>query len=158
VNQPPLLTNPVLAETRTGYTYGVDINEPDSDTVTVTVEIWDPSPGIWVTGTAQSFSQGQDRLNLDVTDPFDTWDSGQESRFRFRYDDGHNQGVLSEIPGPFTIPTQPWYLYYGQWVGLGVLILLPVALGLVFYRRQRAYRRSPVGRAESLIMQLRAQP
>ncbi|NWG76045.1 MAG: hypothetical protein HXY24_15835, partial [Rubrivivax sp.] len=158
VNQPPLLTNPNLAETRTGYAYGVDVNDPDGDTVTATVEIWDPSAGIWLTGATQTFAQGQGRLNLEVSDPFDTWDSGQESRYRFRYDDGHNQGLLAEVPGPFSIPTLPWYLYYGQWAGLGALGLLVPALGWVIYRRQRSYRRSPVGRAESLLKQLRTQP
>ncbi|MCQ3979519.1 MAG: hypothetical protein DPW09_39375, partial [Anaerolineae bacterium] len=158
VNQPPLLTKPTLAETRTGYAYGIDVNDPDGDTVTVTVEIWDPSAGVWLTGATHSFSQEQGQLNLEVAEPFDTWDSGQESRFRFRYDDGHNQGTLKEVAGPFTIPTLPWYTYYGQWVGLGALLLLPVALGLVFYRRQRVYRRSPVGRAESLLKQLRTHP
>lgn len=157
-NQPPLLTKPDLTEVRTGYAYSVDITDPEADPVTVTVEIWDPSAGVWLTGASQAFAQSQGRLNLDVSDPFDTWDSGQESRYRFQYDDGHNQGTLKEIPGPFTIPTLPWYTFYGQWVGLGALLLLPVALGFVFYRRQRAYRRSPVGRAEALLKQLRTQP
>ncbi|GIK41499.1 MAG: hypothetical protein BroJett011_53320 [Chloroflexota bacterium] len=158
VNQPPLLTKPNLTETRTGYAYGVDVNDPDGDTVTMTVQIWDPSAGLWLPQAAQALAQSQGRLNLEVADPFDTWDSGQESRYRFRYDDGHNQGTLKEVPGPFTIPTLPWYTYYGQWVGLAALLLLPVGLGFVFYRRQRVYRRSPVGRAESLLKQFRARP
>jgi hypothetical protein len=157
-NQPPLLTKPDLTEVRTGYAYSVTVTDPEADPVTVTVEIWDPSAGLWLAGATQSFSQNQGRLNLEIADPFDTWDSGQESRFRFRYDDGANQGVLKEVAGPFTIPTLPWYIYYGQWVGLGALIMLPVALGWVFYRRQQVYRRSPLGRAESLLKQLRAQP
>jgi hypothetical protein len=157
-NQPPLLTQSTLAETRGSYNYGVDVNDPDGDPVTVTVEIWDPSAAAWLNGATQSLSQNQGHLTLEVADPFDTWDSGQESRFRFRYDDGANQGVLKEVAGPFTIPTLPWYTFYGQWVGLGALIMLPVALGWVFYRRQRAYRRSPLGRAESMLKQLRARP
>lgn len=157
-NQPPLLTNPGLVETRTGYVYGVDVNDPEDDTVTMTIEIWDPSAGVWLAQPAQPLAQGQGRLNFNVADPFDTWDSGQESRFRFRYDDGHNQGVLAEVPGPFSIPTLPWYIYHGQWAGLGVLLMLPVTLGFLFYRRQRTYRNSPVGRAESLFKQLLAHP
>ncbi len=159
-NQPPLLTRSDLAETRIGYTYSVDVNDPDGDAVTVTLEIWDPSAGLWLTQTTQSLlqDQTQGQLRWDVPDPFDTWDSGQESRFRFRYDDGHNQATLNEIPGPFTIPTLPWYVYYGQRIGLGALILMIPALGWLFYRRQWAYRRSPIGRAESLLKQLRAHP
>lgn len=157
-SQPPFLSQPDLAETRTGYTYRVKVNNPEAKPITVTLEIWDPSAGVWLTGVAQSHVQDQGRVNLNVADPFDTWDSGQESRYRFRYDDGYNQGVLAATPGPLTIPTLPWYLYFGQFVGLGVLALLVPALGGLLYRRQRAFRRSPVGRAESLLQQLRARP
>ncbi|MBE7552239.1 MAG: VCBS repeat-containing protein [Anaerolineales bacterium] len=158
VNQPPLLTNPDLTETRNGYTYSIEVNDPDEDIVIVTLEIWDPSAGLWLTQATQRVEQGQGRLNLNVSDPFDTWDSGQESRFRFGYDDGYNQGLLAEVPGPFSIPTLPWYLYYGQWAGLGALALLVPALGWALYRRQQVYHRSPIGRAESLLRQLRSHP
>jgi hypothetical protein len=158
LDQPPMLTKPDLAETRTGYVYSVHVNDPDGDAVTVDLEIWDPSAGAWLAQPAQSLAQGQGRLTWNVTQPFDTWDSGRESRFRFRYDDGVRQYTTQEIAGPFTIPTTPWYGYYGQRFGLGALILLVPALGLLFYRRQRAYRRSSVGQAEALLKELRDKP
>jgi hypothetical protein len=160
LDQPPLLTKPDLAETRAGYAYSVEVNDPEGDVVAVTLEIWDPSANSWVGQPAQYMDEGlgQARLTWDVPQPFDTWDSGRESRFRFSYDDGHIQGALEEIPGPLAIPTTPWLGYYGQRVGLGALILLVPGLGLLFYRRQRAYRRSPMGQAEALLGELSASP
>jgi hypothetical protein len=156
-NQPPLLTEPTVVETRNGYTYSVDVNDPDGDGVSVTVEIWDPSDGVWLAQPAQ-LVEGRGRLSWEVSEPFDMWDSGQESRFRFSYSDGDVEGALKEIAGPLTIPTIPWYVYYGQRVGLAALILAIPVLGLLLYRRQRAYRLSPVGRAEALLTELRANP
>jgi hypothetical protein len=126
LDQPLMLTGPDLAETRTGYAYSVGVNDPEENGVPITLEIWDPSAGVWVSQPALSLGEGQDRGRLiwDVAQPFDTWDSGRESRFRFSYADGDIQVVLKEIPGPLTIPTTPWYGYYGQRVGLGALILL----------------------------------
>lgn len=158
LDQIPFLTNPRLAETRTGYAYSVNVNDPEGDAVAVTLEVWDPSASVWLTQAVQSVSGGQGQLTWDVSDPFDTWDSGRESRFRFVYDDGGEQQITPEISGPLTIPTTPWYIYFGQRAGLAALILLVPALGLALYRRQRQYRQSPQGRAESLLKQLQAQP
>ena len=102
-----------MTETRTGYSYSVDVNDPDGDAVSVTLEIWDPSDGVWLAQPPQ-LVQGRGRLSWDVSEPFDVWDSGQESRFRFSYSNGDVEGALKEIAGPLTIPTLPWYVYYGQ--------------------------------------------
>jgi hypothetical protein len=160
LDQPPMLTGPGLTETRAGYAYSVNVHDPEGDTVPIALEIWDPSARKWLSQPAQSLGRDRDRgrLSWEVLEPFDTWDSGRESRFRFSYVDGDIQGALKEIPGPLTIPTTPWYGYYGQRVGLGALILLVPVLGLLLYRRQRAYRRSPAGQAESLLRELRANP
>ncbi|MFQ5856966.1 MAG: FG-GAP-like repeat-containing protein, partial [Anaerolineae bacterium] len=157
LDQPPLLTEPSLADTRTGYTYRVKVKDPEGDTVNVALEIWDPSAGAWLSQAPQSV-RGQGRLRFEVPNPFNTWDSGRESRFRFVYDDGYVRGTTAEVPGPFAIPTAPWYVHYGQRFGLAALILAVPALGLLLYRRQRAYRLSPVGRAETLLRELRANP
>jgi outer membrane protein assembly factor BamB len=158
LDQPPMLTGPDLTETRTGYVYSVNVNDPEGDAVPITLEIWDPSARKWLSQPAQSLGEDRDRgrLSWEVVEPFDTWDSGRESRFRFSYSDGDLEGALKEISGPLTIPTTPWYGYYGQRVGLGVLILLVPALGLLLYRRQRAYRCSLVGQAEMLLKALQA--
>ncbi len=160
LDQPPLLTGPDLTETRTGYAYSVNVSDPEQDAVPIALQIWDPSPGGWLAYPAQSLAVGQSQgqLTWEVADPFDIWDSGQESRFRFVYDVGGTQRTTQEIGGPFTIPTTPPALYYGQRAGLAALLLLVPGLGLLLYRRQRAYRRSPVGQAEALLKELRSSP
>jgi hypothetical protein len=138
----------------------VDVNDPDGDAVAVTLEIWDPSAGAWLAQPARTLAQGQSRgrLGWDLPEPFDTWDSGQDSRFRFRYDDGLAGGVTHEIAGPVAIPTLPWYELYGRRLGLALLFVMILALGLLLHRRSRAYRLSPIGRAEVLLRELRAGP
>jgi outer membrane protein assembly factor BamB len=138
LNQPPLITEPDVVDTRAGYAYSVNVNDPDGDVVTVVLEIWDPSAGVWVAQPAQSLAHGQgpSRLAWDVPDPFDTWDSGRESYFRLRYDDGVTHGTTAEILGPIAIPTEPWYLYYGWRAGLGALVLLTLTLNLLLHRCQ----------------------
>jgi hypothetical protein len=151
VNQPPLLTRPGLAETRTGYAYGVEVNDPEGDTVTVTLEVWDPSAERWLVQSAQPLAGGHGRLSWEVRNPFDTWDAGRDSRYRFAYDDRRNRGTIAAAPGPLSIPVAPWYVHYGRYVG-GLVLLALLASPLVFYaRRVRSYRRSPVGRAEAAL-------
>ncbi|NIP84691.1 MAG: hypothetical protein GTO03_03695, partial [Planctomycetales bacterium] len=82
----------------------------------------------------------------------------RESRFRFSYEEGDQQITTQEIAGPFAIPTTPWYDYYGRRASLVALILAIPVLGLLFYRRQRAYRLSAAGQAEALLVELRAGP
>lgn len=158
LDQPPLLTTPGLVETRTGYIYSVSVNNPEESAVKVTLQIWDPSAGVWLMQPAQFVARGRGRLSWEIIAPFDIWDSGQESRFRFSYDDDHTQGLTPETVGPLTIPTTPWYSYYGQRMGLAALILLVPVFGWLVFYRQRVYRRSPVGQAESLLKQLQAAP
>jgi hypothetical protein len=160
LDQPPMLTGPDLAETRSGYVYSVAVNDPDGDAVPITLEIWDPSAGVWLSQPSKSLSPGvgQGWLTWQVTAPFDTWDSGRESRFRFDYEFGGGGVTTPEIGGPLSIPTTPPALYYGQRAGLAALLLLVPGLGLLLYRRQRAYRRSPAGQAEATLQQLRSSP
>ncbi len=155
VNQPPLLTSRGVAETRSGYAYSVDVNDPEGDTVTITLEIWDPSAGEWLVQAAQPLARGQGRLSWDVTNPFDTWDAGRDSRYRFAYDDGRNRGTIAAASGPLVIPTDPWYIHYGRYAG-GLVLLALLASPLILYvRRVRTHRRSPVGRAEASLHLLR---
>jgi hypothetical protein len=155
VNQPPLLTSPGVVETRTGYAYSVDVNDPEGDTVTATLEILDPSAGKWLIQAAQPLFRGQGRLSWDVANPFDTWDAGRDSRYRFAYDDGRNRGTTAAASGPLTIPTDPWYIHYGRYAG-GLVLLILLASPLILYaRRVHTHRRSPVGRAEAALHLLR---
>ena len=157
MNQPPLLTEASSVDTRTGYAYSLDVIDPDGDAVALTLEVWDPSAGVWLTQATQAMDPGQiqGRLTWEVPEPFDTWDSGQASRFRFRYHDGHTQGITPAMTGPSAILTPPWYLFYGRWVALTALVLLIAALNLMFYRRQRAHRLASLAQAEALLKELR---
>jgi hypothetical protein len=160
LDQPPILTDPSLVETRTGYSYSVNVNDPEADAVPIALEIWDPSAATWRPQPPQTLPSGQaqGRLTWDVSEPFDSWDSGQENRFRFSYDFDDQPHLALETAGPLTIPTIPWYVFYGQRIGLVILVLLIPIFGFVFYYRQRAYRRSPVGRADTLLKRLRTHP
>jgi len=155
VNQPSLLTRPDLAATRAGYAYGVDVDDPEGDTVTVTLEIWDPSVERWLVQRAQPLAGGHGRLSWEVRNPFDTWDAGRDSRYRFAYDDGRNRGTVAAAPGPLSIPVDPWYVHYGRYAG-GLVLLALLASPLAFYaHRVRTHRRSPVGQAEAALHLLR---
>jgi outer membrane protein assembly factor BamB len=155
INQPPLLTSPDLVETRTGYAYSVDVNDPEGDTVTATLEIWDPSAGKWLIQAAQPLARGQGRLSWDVANPFDTWDASRDSRYRFVYDDGPNRGTIAAAQGPLSIAVEPWYVHYGRYAG-GLVLLALLAIPLILYaRRIHMYRSSSVGQAEAALHLLR---
>jgi outer membrane protein assembly factor BamB/AAA+ ATPase superfamily predicted ATPase len=155
VNQPPLLTRPGLAETRTGYAYSIEVSDPEGDTVTVVLEVWDPSAERWLVQPAQPLDGGHGRLSWEVRNPFDTWDAGRDSHYRFAYDDGLSRGTVAAAPGPLTIAEAPWFVHYGRYAG-GLVLLALLASPLALYaRRIRTYRRSPVGRAEASLHLLR---
>jgi hypothetical protein len=158
LNQPPLLTGQAFLEVGSGYSYSVDVNDPDQDAVQVTLEIWDPSEESWRADQELVVEDGVGLLNWSVPAIFDTWDSGRDSKFRFSYSDGKTEAVTGETPGPFSIATTPWYAYYGLRVGGGVLVVAILALGARYLRRQGEHRRSPTGRAEALLEELQANP
>jgi hypothetical protein len=154
INQPPLLTGPGLAETRTGYAYSVDVDDPEQDAVTVTLEVWDPSAERWLVQPSQTLAGGIGRLSWDVQNPFDTWDARRDSRYRFAFDDGQNHGTAAAVPGPLAIPVAPWYVHLGRYAGGLVLVALLVSPLAFYARRTRAYRRSPIGQGEATLRRL----
>ena len=112
-------------------------------------------PRSWLVQAAQPLARGQGRLSWNVANPFDTWDSGRDSRCRFAYDDGRNRGTVAAASGPLAIPTDPWYVHYGRCAG-GLFLLALLSSPLILYaRRVRTHRRSPVGRAEAALHLLR---
>jgi signal transduction histidine kinase/CheY-like chemotaxis protein len=139
-NQPPLLTKPNLAETRTGYAYGVNVNDPDGDTVVVGLEVWDPSTGRWLAQQAQTLDQGQGRLSWEVPQPFDTWDAAKDSQYRFTYDDGLTKGSTTSYAGPLAIAVDPWYIYYGRYAVAALAVVLLGFIGFLFILRDRTRR------------------
>ena len=155
-NQPPLLTDPGLTETRAGYAYSIDVNDPDGDTVTVGLAVWDPSADRWLEQLVQPLARGQGRLSWEVPAPFDTWDAGRDSQYRFTYDDGLTNGLTMPFEGPASIAVDPWYLFYGRYALGALLVTLTFSTVLLFLRRDRAHRRSPLGQAESALTELAA--
>ena len=101
---------------------------------------------------------GKGALSWNLPNPFDTWDAGHDSRFRFTWDDGQGLGTVAAAAGPLDIPVAPWYVFYGRYaLALAVVGAIPTLL-VIIVRRTRAYRRSPVGQAEALLLRLTLEP
>jgi outer membrane protein assembly factor BamB len=158
VNQVPWLSTPRVTPVGGGYVYSVHVRDPEGDDVQVALEIWDPSTQTWRAQEKSTAHGGKGTLSWNLPNPFDTWDAGQGSRYRFAWDDGQSQGTVAAVPGPLDIPVAPWYVFYGRYVLALVLIgAIPILL-LVVVRRARSYRRSPVGQAEAYLLRLTLEP
>ena len=158
VNQVPWLSTPRVTPVGGGYVYSVQVRDPEGDDVQVALEIWDPSTRSWQAQEKSTALGGKGTLSWNLPNPFDTWDAGRDSRFRFTWDDGQGQGTVAAVPGPLDIPVAPWHLFYGRYV-LALLVVgaIPTLL-LLIVRRARAYRRSPVGQAEVYLLRLTLEP
>jgi outer membrane protein assembly factor BamB len=158
VNQVPWLSAPRVMPVGGGYVYSVRVRDPDGDDVQVTLEIWDPSARTWLAQEKTTAPGGKGTLSWNLPNPFDTWDAGHDSRFRFTWDDGQSRSTVAAVAGPWDIPVAPWYVFYGRYVlALAVVGAVPTLL-LVIVRRTRAYRRSPVGQAEAFLLRLTLEP
>jgi outer membrane protein assembly factor BamB len=158
VNQVPWLSAPRVMPVGGGYVYSVHVRDPDGDDVQVALEIWDPSARDWLAQEKTTAPDGKGTLSWNLPNPFDTWDAGRDSRFRFTWDDGQSRGTVAAIVGPLQIPVAPWYVFYGRYaLALFVVGVIPTLL-LVIVRRTRAYRRSPVGQAEAFLLRLTLEP
>jgi outer membrane protein assembly factor BamB len=158
VNQVPWLSTARVTPVGGGYVYSVHVRDPEGDDVQVVLEIWDPSSRSWRPQEKSTALGGKGILSWNLPNPFDTWDAGRDSRFRFSWDDGQSQGTVAAVPGPLDIPVAPWYIFYGRYVLiLAAVGAIPTLLFLVV-RRARAYRRSPVGRAEATLLRLTLEP
>jgi outer membrane protein assembly factor BamB len=158
VNQVPWLSTPRVTPVGGGYVYSVHVRDPEGDDVQVTLEIWDPSTRSWQAQENSTAHGGKGTLSWNLPNPFDTWDAGRDSRFRFAWDDGQSQDTVAAVPGPLDIPVAPWYVFYGRYVLALVLVGAIPTLLLVVVRRARAYRRSPVGQAEAFLLRLTLEP
>jgi outer membrane protein assembly factor BamB len=158
VNQVPWLSTPRITPVGGGYVYSVHVRDPEGDDVQVTLEIWDPSTRSWQAQERSTALGGKGTLSWNLPNPFDTWDAGRDSRYRFSWDDGQSQGTVAAVPGPLDIPVAPWYVFYGRYVLALVVVGGIAALLFLVVRRARAYRRSPVGRAEAYLLRLTLEP
>jgi outer membrane protein assembly factor BamB len=158
VNQVPWLSVPRVTPVGGGYVYSVRVRDPDGDDVQVTLEIWDPSARTWLAQEKTTALGGEGTLSWNLPSPFNTWDAGHDSRFRFAWDDGQSRGTVAAVAGPLDIPVATWYVFYGRYVlALAVVGAIPTLL-LIIVRRTRAYRRSPVGQAEAFLLRLTLEP
>jgi hypothetical protein len=158
LDQVPWLSAPRVTPVGGGYVYSVHVRDPEGGDVQVTLEIWDPSAQTWLAREKITALDGKGTLTWNLSNPFDTWDAGRDSRFRFTWDDGQSQGTVGAVAGPLDIPVAPWYVFYGRYVlALAVVGAIPT-LALVIVRRARAYRRSPIGQAEAFLLRLTLEP
>jgi outer membrane protein assembly factor BamB len=104
VNQVPWLSAPRMMPVGGGYVYSVRVRDPDGDDVQVALEIWDPSARTWLAQEKTTAPDGKGTLSWNLPNPFDTWDAGRDSRFRFTWDDGQSQGTVAAVVGPLDIP------------------------------------------------------
>jgi outer membrane protein assembly factor BamB len=158
LDQPPFLGDPTITAIGNGYQYAVRVHDPEVEPVSVTAEIWVPSESDWISLGSTTASAGEGVLTWNVPNPFNTWDSGKDSAFRFVWDDGQEMGTVAALTGPLHIPVAPWYLTYGRMAGLAVLIFsAPVLLAFIIHRTRR-HRRSPLGLAEAALLRLLLDP
>jgi outer membrane protein assembly factor BamB len=158
VNQVPWLSAPRVVPVGGGYVYSVQVRDPEGDDVQVTLEIWDPSARTWLAQEKTTAPGGKGTLSWNLPNPFDTWDAGRDSRFRFTWDSGQSRGTVAAVVSPLDIPVAPWYVFYGRYaLALVVVGAIPTLL-LVIVWRTRAYRRSPVGQAEAFLLRLMLEP
>ncbi len=158
LDQPPWLGSPAVTAVGDGYQYVVRVQDPDGDPVTVTLETWDPSAGMWKPQGSAVAASGSGTLTWNLPDLFDTWDAGKDSAFRFTWEAGRRTGRAAASRGPLRIPVDPWYVTYGRAAGLAALIAAVPGLLFIIVRRARAHRLSPLGQAEAALLRLTLDP
>lgn len=102
-NRPPISSNPSVSPSsgiyNTQFDYSLDVQDLDGDTVTVTLETYNPSNNNWeFQGDKIVYGEGTASWN-DLT-PFESDDVGKTAQYRFNYDDGTNQGTWGVYSGP----------------------------------------------------------
>jgi outer membrane protein assembly factor BamB len=147
-NRAPLLINP-RAEVRPGV-YGVNITvlDVDDDPVRVTLELFDPETGEWLSQGEKVTSRGSETLTWPI-DP-----SGETAvRYRFIYDDGLHSGVVTPLPGPPPFSRAPLINQIPLWIALLVGLALLVS-GSLAWRQIRLAD----GEAQRFYRQIKQQP
>lgn len=143
-NRPPLAANPGVTRAEAGYVYSVSINDPDGDSVEVTLEVLDPFSGAWRSaGTKHALEPG---VLYWFVDPFPLLASGRTAAYCFAYSDGLNTGTLGPVFGP-RVPGLPWYTYAELAAIIGLLVFA-----------YRAWYRSPTRHARLLYARLASSP
>jgi len=163
-NQTPLLLNPTYELAGAGWIYSIDVIDPEGDEVSIWLEIQDPARlnGNGLFEQAEIYTGGGEPQTLSwFDDPFDWWDSGLETQFRFT--DRQPEGIRIQAKGP-RLSGWRW------WVSTIVTIVPLIALvgGGIYLtiKNRQHWRASPQGQAgqiyhyvvrnpHSLLMEIR---
>jgi hypothetical protein len=93
-NRPPLLVEPEVDAGPGQYVIRLGVIEEEADVVAITLETWDEGDQQWVPQRQQQ-AEGSDNLSF-IFSP----NGGGPVTYRFVYDDGTNQGIVTPPPGP----------------------------------------------------------
>ncbi|GMQ77769.1 MAG: hypothetical protein BMS9Abin02_0258 [Anaerolineae bacterium] len=95
-NHRPLILNPEIEVGPGLYGISVSVIDVDADPVAITLEIFDPENGRWIS-QGEKTSEGASETIFWQVDPIP---NSTSVSYRFSYDDGLNNGRLEPTPGP----------------------------------------------------------
>jgi hypothetical protein len=139
-NRPPLLTEPRIEVDQSQIGFSIFVTDVENDSVKVWLEFHDPTTDEWLVVGEQQLDNGNGQLFWPVTN---VPRGAERINYRYRFDDGLYQGVLTPPPGPQLPITSPL-----SEVGLqlaGAIGILSVA-GLFLFIRQSQTPGAQAGR------------
>ena len=102
-NRPPLLTHPQLEAEQGQYSIAVQVNDVESDLVSVQLELRDAT-GSWLAESEQQLATGNGQLFWPgVVVP----QGASQVDYRFRFDDGFYRGYVTPPSGPTVVTSAP---------------------------------------------------
>jgi outer membrane protein assembly factor BamB len=148
-NRPPLVTDPRIEVDQNQLGFSIFVTDVENDTVKVRLEIQDPTSGEWLLASEQQLENGNGQLFWPVTD---VPRGAERINYRYQFDDGLYQGILTPPPGP-QLPITSLLSEVGlQLAGaIGILSLV----GLILFIRQS---QTPGAQAGRFYQQLKQRP
>ncbi len=103
-NERPTASSPQVSPSSgsfdTPFDYSIQVSDPESDSVQVTLKTYDPSWGAWEDQGTRVVA-GNGTASWDDLVPFESNDANSTAQYRFHYDDGHdNTGIWGAYAGP----------------------------------------------------------
>ncbi len=148
-NRPPLLTNPVTNVAPGQYSIEISVQDVDNDPVQVRLEVQDPANGEWRRQDTKLVTSSNDSL-FWLIEP-----AARETaalNYRFAYDDGFHQGVVTPLPGPAAELLPP--LSRLPLINLSILAGAGIIIGAILLRQSQL----PTAKAQRFYRQLKQQP